>query len=273
MLLETIKDTFDANPVRIPEERLQPLTLLGKISNKAYFLGNMYNIENETLLEDKPNINKSKLANVSSKKSKKVNLDIGINILDGFLKGFGINANLFGEIKNHFANVKSLSFSFDDVNRFYIEPIELFSWLQNKDIIIKSPVLQPFMQEENSLYVIDSIITSKSFSISIENKLDNNVETTIPSLQKILATTDVKVETTSASQTGITFKGNKNLTFAFSCFNISWDKSGKINTLMPNTELVNLGLGNNKDFYYPVEKAILYDEMFLIEWTNQTETL
>lgn len=268
LLLDTIRETFEANPVRIPEERLQPLVILGKIKSKSYFLGNVNNFEKLNNTKKAPKINRSKLANVTNKKTKEVNLDVGINILEGFLSGFGINAKLFGEIKTCLNGVKSLSFSFDDVVRLYVEPIEVSNWLLENNTFLKSQAIIPFSEEGKDLYIIDSVITSKSLSINIESKSDNNFIANIPTIQNILSSTDIKIETSLTNQTGITFKGDKSLTFAFSCLSLYWDKSKTLISILPNTELVNLGLGENKDIYYPTDKAILYNDPVLIEWSN-----
>ena len=132
-LLNLLRDTFFANPIKVPETRISPLCVIAKTKNKEKVIGRL-----EQLLTDytpfpiKPKI--SKMANVSAQKTKTVNFKLGFEVMDGFLKGMGVSG---ASIKANFDGVKNISFSFKNVNRDWIDIGYMGNFLSNKKLNIK----------------------------------------------------------------------------------------------------------------------------------------
>ncbi len=120
-LMKLLKDTFQATPVRIPEERFQPMIAVAKFGDDNKYLGRI-----EKLLTDPATYPAaplvSQMANVSGTKTKEVNFELGFSLLSGFLKGMGMDG---ASLKASFSGVQKMSFSFQDVKRYYIEIADL----------------------------------------------------------------------------------------------------------------------------------------------------
>src|SRR5713101_611181 len=91
-LLDTLRDTFGANPVRVPEKRILPLCAVAVRGDKTAFRGAF-----EPLLTGSQKFSlpewahaSSPMANLSDKRSHSVNLGLGLDILGSFLAGFGV---------------------------------------------------------------------------------------------------------------------------------------------------------------------------------------
>ncbi len=85
-LVETVRELVEAMPLRVPEERFQPLCLMATVSGKLVFLGHLSNA-----LVHPPDfkgiIAASRMASISGKSSRRVDAALGLEILEGFLTG------------------------------------------------------------------------------------------------------------------------------------------------------------------------------------------
>src|SRR4051794_40580878 len=107
-LVTTLRDVFHANIVRTPEARIQPLAVVASTKRQSDFRGALL-----PLLKGRQPIHvalqTSRMADVSGKHSRQVSLDLGLQVLEGFLKGFGLPA---AGISAKFAGASSVSFVF-----------------------------------------------------------------------------------------------------------------------------------------------------------------
>src|SRR6266576_3515499 len=90
-LIKTLRQVFGANIVKIPEERIQPLSTIVKNGSSLFYQGNLAPL----LTQDVPElaavpVKIARMSDVSGKRSRNVSIEIGFEILDGFLRGFGI---------------------------------------------------------------------------------------------------------------------------------------------------------------------------------------
>ncbi len=107
-LVKTLHGVFKANIVRIPEARIQPLGAVASTPEGPRFWGYLHELVEGTL-EARGAIQESRMADIAGKRSRSVNLDLGLQILDGFLRGFGLPST---GIAAKFAGAKTVSFSF-----------------------------------------------------------------------------------------------------------------------------------------------------------------
>src|SRR5262245_58482552 len=88
-LLKTLLEVFEANIMSVPEERVRPLKVLARLHDKLTFIGEL-----TSLLKGKQDVDVTKsvsqVADISGKRSREVSSEIGLHILDGFLRGFGL---------------------------------------------------------------------------------------------------------------------------------------------------------------------------------------
>jgi len=223
-LLKVLKDALKANPIRIPEERIKPLIVLSKQGNNNKFIGDIKNLLENNTHVDIP-IENSQMADISSTRSKKIDASLGLQVLDNFLKGFGSKA---ASIEFAFNGAKTISFSFDNVQRQYIDLGTLGKVLVQKKVDISNPVIQNFIEEKSECIILDSVITSNNFSIRVEDEYSTGFSFNIPEINKVLSSLNNDIKVSSSSSLEITFNGSKQLAFAFTCLLVNIDDEGHI---------------------------------------------
>jgi hypothetical protein len=267
-LVNTLHSVFNANIVRVPEARINPLCMVAVTPQGPRFWGYLPDLvegkkDLQNAIDRQKAIGESPMANVSGKKSRSVNLDLGLQILEGFLGGFGLPS---AGIAAKFNGAKTVSFSFQGVARSFISPGTLGKLLGDHALDKGNTANDLFFQQAASLLVTDSVITSRDFSIQVGETKSSDFKLDVPAIQNIVgkANAAVKVETTTGLD--ITFKGDTPLTFAFTCLRCNADSAGRL-SLVPHFEKVSFGVekmvrGNDAD--YPPQQ--LYNAPGLIEW-------
>lgn len=257
-IVKTLRSVFQANIVRIPESRIQPLTTIIKNGKTRKFWGEISAMVEGDLLSADEAIEKSKMADVSGKQSKSIDLDLGLQILDGFLKGFSLPS---AGIQAQFKGAKTVSFSFKEVERKYIQPVVLGGLLTGHVLDSENMANNIVFQREADLFVIDSIITSSDFSINVEQTNTKDFKLDIPTIQSVIGKVDAKVKVESATGLDIIFKGYQPLTFAFTCLRANIDPAGRIILKLADNfiEMFNHGEDN-------YEKELLSDDLGMLEW-------
>lgn len=224
VLVNLIRETFNANPVRVPEERIMPMTILGVSGKKVTFLGSVV-----PLLSGKKGLKvkqqKSQLPNVSASKSKAISTEIALKIMDGFLSGLGSNS---AGLEHSFKGINKVSFSFQDVNRHHVDVNELLKVLGTEKLDKEHPVAKAFINESMRCVIITSVITSSSFTIKSESDSLHQTDLNIPEIQGLFSSKGNKVKVSSASKAEVSFKGSKDLAFAFSGLGLIISDDGSV---------------------------------------------
>jgi hypothetical protein len=223
-LLSLLRDTFNANPVRVPEQRILPLCAIIQLGDKSKFLGRIENLMTDTTFLTM-DVQSSQMADVSAKKSRTVNLKLGLEVLDGFLSGMGAGS---ASIKGAFQGVEKVSFSFQNVVREWLDIGELGSKLIRRNLNPDNATSSDIINNQYPLLVIDSIITSNNFTINIEKTLSESFKLNIPEIETLIHFKDNSLEIKSSNGKEISFKGPQPLAFAFSGIRLYSDIMGQI---------------------------------------------
>ena len=162
------------------------------------------------LLSGYPLALKAVLPNLRTKTAKKILEDLDKR-LDGLDKG-----NAQERIKSI---IKCIEYSHSNLSE---DAQKLFDQTDTQQII----------SGEAELFVINSIITSRDFSIHVTESKAGNVDLDIPTIQTLVTNSNIAISVQKESETAITFKGDKALTFAFTCLVCEVDEAGRI-TLRP----------------------------------------
>ncbi len=221
-ITDEIRDLFDANPLKIPEARIQPMCMLEINDHKPKYLG-----EFKFLVKDGfkhvITIHTSPVAEVSNVKTKKIDFKIGFDILGNFIKALGLDPAVIG------ASVKGsskMSFSFGNVIRKYIDPLELGHILVSNDI--KGDPDNMFIEDiihkkDVKLALITDVLTSTDFSLATYKDNTTGAEINIPLIQEYLSNIDTKLSIEKVSENEVKFTGDTALTYAFTCVEITID--------------------------------------------------
>ncbi len=270
-LVELLRTLFDANIVRVPEERVKPLMVIASCDKKLIFRGALLPlIDSELPMLNDSLIISSRMANISGKRTKRVSIDIGLQILDGFLSGFGIPS---AGISNNFSGVSEVSFSFQNVERRYVDSNLIGRILSEKNIDQDNPAAKIFLGKDAcELLVIDSVITSSDFSISVDRTNSEEFELNVSAIQDFVGKLNSGISVSTTSGYDLVFKGNKHLTFAFSCIRLTVDSNGQIFSFSPlfdvswlSTNFRSISSAKPKILYNP-DRVLLMEEPSLIIW-------
>jgi hypothetical protein len=236
-IITTLRSVFHANIVEIPEERIRPLSLVAKIgSSKTSFRGVLSAALKAPTNYSDPPINESTMANVSGTKSRQVDAKVGLQILGNFLSGFGVSP--IG-IDAAFTGATKVSFSFNKVIRYWIDDDVLGSELTGSVLDKANPGAAIFFQPggKYTCFIIDSTITSSDFTISVDQSSGGNFQIKLPAIQQIVQNAQANMSVASSSSTSISFTGQRQLAFAFSCISAQLDSDGRILALQPGGDL------------------------------------
>lgn len=223
-LLILLKQTFKANPIKIPEERIKPLTVISRKNRKYKYIGAIENLLNDTS-QLNIQLETSQMANLSATKSKSIDAKLGLQVMDGFLQGFGASGV---SLNGAFKGAEKISFSFQDVSRSYLDIGKLCSELAKRKFNIEHPINKNFLEETEQCIIIDSVITSNNFSMKVEETTQKDFKLDIPEIQEILKSKGNKVSAKSSSSLEISFQGETSLAFAFTCHVLNCDEDGSV---------------------------------------------
>lgn len=262
-LINTLRGVFSANIIRIPEERIKPLCILAGKKNQTKFIDHIDTLLKTSSKNDNAlnniQILVSEMSDISGKKSTKINLDLGLKLLDSFFKGFGIESCA---IKSSFENVLEVSFCFKNVQRLYISMGNLSKIFINKKIDTANPLSSIFFGEnKHDFLLIDSVIQSSDFSISVEKATSSDFKLDIPVISQMIANANSEVSVASNTGLDLIFKGKKHLSFAFTCLKFEPDENGKIRLMMPDSSGKILFSGDDSEelIDFEIEKHLIHD--------------
>ena len=156
------------------------------------------------------------MPSISGTKTRAVSLDLGLEILGNFLQGFGVPS---AGLSAAFQGAKKVSFSFNQVIRYFVDVNDLGERVARFGVDRANPAGSIFFQEGNAYRccILDSAITSRDFTISVEETSKDDFHIDVPTLEQIVTKAKAGMSITESSKLTISFQGDKQLGFAFSC--------------------------------------------------------
>ncbi|WP_128547034.1 gasdermin [Larkinella soli] len=214
-----LRQTFGATPLRIPEARVKPLVVVARRKDNIQFRGEL------KYLLDKPDwtfsLSEDPVSSASLDRTRKVDAEIGLELLQGFLKG--LNA---GTAPVHAAlkNLKTLSFSFRNVRRRYADLNLLGQALAGVHIDMNHPSMGIFQGEDaHEMLLVSDVIVSNLIALNDESGGEAGLSAGLPEWTEYLAKAKTDLKRVSSEKSSILFEGEDYLTFAFSCVRLQAD--------------------------------------------------
>jgi len=225
-VLSVIRENFDATPLKVPSTIEQPLFVFAYDGSRAMPRGHLkYLLKGSKSLLIKSDI--SPVSEVAGKKTRSVDLNFGVQILQGFLKGLGLGAP--APIEASFKGAKEVSFSFSNVERRFLDVLKLGDKLKDKVIDLSNPAVNLFFDDQHQFLVINNVFASNGFTLHVEKSSNSDFAVDVPLIQEAIADAKAGVKVSSTGSNTITFEGEQYLTFAFTCVEMHLDpQSGKI---------------------------------------------
>lgn len=251
-----LRETFSATPLKVPEARIQPLTILAYKNEETNFRGHLrYLLQNTDLFN--PAIEAAPVANVSLQRTKKVNIDLGLSILDGFFKALKLDNVALGTTLK---GVKEMSLSFSNVQRRFVDLGALGQSVKNNRLDLTNPSIGVFTGDQPSdMLVISDAIVSTGFTINNESGREDAFDVNVPLVEKYITDAKLNVKVEKNSKSSISFEGEEALTFAFSCVRVLFDPATGALSLM---ETVNPKRDTDPDAPPVVQKMVLDDDLY-----------
>jgi hypothetical protein len=238
-VIDTLRNVFHANIVAVPEARIRPLIVIAASKDQTSFRGQILPLLKKPTAYTDPVIRQSGMPAVTGTKTRQVSADFGLQILGNFLQGFGVPS---AGIDAAFSGASSVSFSFSNVIRFFVDVNELGEHLVNSVLDRDNPGSEVFFRDKNPLKccIVDSAITSSDFTLSVEKANSENFQLDVPMISEIVSKGKGGVKVSSSSKLAITFQGDKQLGFAFSCLHATFYPDGRIASLEPGGDIPRL---------------------------------
>ncbi len=226
-ITDHIRDHFGANPLKSPEARIKPMCMLEVQRDKQDYLGEFAFLIVGDMPEEIP-VNEEPVAPISDERSNTVDFKIGFGILGNFLKVLGVDpAGVGAAMKKS----KKMAFSFSNVRRRFIDPLQLGKVLSQHDIIGDTDnfMLHPAINDKRiKLALITDIIVSNNFSISTFTESETEAELDVPLIANAVSNFNTEVKVERKSNNEVKFNAPNDLTFAFSALELKIDPaSGK----------------------------------------------
>jgi hypothetical protein len=238
-IVDTLRNVFHANIVAIPESRIKPLVIAAASTASTSFRGRIVPLLKKPTGYTDPPIQTSTMPSISGTKTREVSLDLGLEILGNFLKGFGVpSANLSAAFKG----ATKVSFSFNKVARLFVDINELGEHVTGSVLDRNNPGASIFFAADNPFkcYILDSAITSQDFTFSVEQSNTQDFKVSLPTISAIVSQANAGVTIKSSSSVSVSFQGDRPLGFAFSCVLATFDATGRIVTLEPGGDIPQL---------------------------------
>lgn len=230
-----LRDVFRANVLRIPEERIVPLTVLVSTRQGVRFVGSI-----GSLLAGPPldvaaaDVKESDMASLNNRRSRLLESEMGLKVLSGLLSGMA--GRDVPEVSAHLKEAKSIRFCFPTVNRRYIEIGRIGQLLADRELNHANLLFGALLDPKATVRLIDSVITSRDFEIDLGDDGNAKLKVDAGRLREILAGAKVEVEATDAKH--LSFSSKHDLSFAFTCVNVGLSQDGAIRAIAPSADKV-----------------------------------
>ena len=233
----TYLNRFGYNVVRHPQTSIGPLGVLGRKNRTVKYLGSLNQLVNSSV--GLPEIETDLPAtDISGQSTDDLHIGFGLSLMKSVLTGLGGNP----EVKSSFKRARAVNFRFNNVLLDRVAPLSVAKYL-NDQVLDDDPLLAQYAEGDGTLYVITEIVKSRSLSVTAKNKKGTEVEIDVPTLQTTVGA-NVKVE--PASESTVSYIGNKDLVFGFGCFEIGLEagKFALFSTRPGSTTAMALGAGH-----------------------------
>lgn len=242
-LAGTLYHLFGANIVRVPDTQVQPLCVVAHRGGRSSFRGSLL-----PLLDDGRPLGlqpvRSQLSAIAGKRSRKVTLDLGIHLLRGFLKGFGLPG---AELISHLGGASTLAFSFPSVQRIALD-INALGWaLGERRIDPGNPAAAIFFESpRHDLLLIDSVLTSSEMTVTLGSERGSKLDLDISALRRLAVEIGANVNAEGTADVELTLNSPHELTFAFTCVRLALEEDGRVGALPPDHRVHTLGAANGR---------------------------
>jgi hypothetical protein len=157
---------------------------------------------------DDPTIKDERMADISRAISKRMEMNFGLQLLEGFLVAMGAGG-IVNKVRNGYEskNTSMLSFRFADVRRYYVDPYWLSEEISDHTIRKDSAMYG----EGYRYFLVTAVVRSTSINVIAQDENTKAVDVDAEALQLADVSADASVEKSAEGE--LTFKGKESLAF------------------------------------------------------------
>jgi hypothetical protein len=226
-LVRRFLDDYGVNLLRVPRENASCGDLYVKNKRAVSAPGDL-----RGLLEPPPELPPvaaaERLADLAGTISKRVSVDVGLGILEGFLAALGA-VGLLDDAKAKLERSRSagIRFRFRHATRDSLDPIALGNAFRGTRLRTDHPLVSA----DSELYVVGGVVRTPSISIALEDQGSTSVGAGVDALYAVGAKADVKVEREEPGE--ITYRGRKPLAIGVELYSLRYEPGGGTFELAP----------------------------------------
>ena len=230
-VVSELRAIFKANILRVPEERIAPLSVLCSSRDEVRFLGTVGSLLDGTPFEQPiADFKESEMASLVNRRSRSVDAEIALQVLSGFLDGMG--GTLSPKLSSKLREKRTLRFHFPSVRRRYVEIARIGQLLAGRAFDRSNLLSETLLDPRTSVRLIDSVITSSEFEIETGDGGEAGLELDAGLLKQLLM--EAKVDVVAKDANRLAFRSRRRMTFAFTCVNVGLLSTGVIRAIAPS---------------------------------------
>jgi hypothetical protein len=209
--------------IRLPRTKINPLDLVGKLpgGGNAKQLGPLTELVVST--GQSPTVTTDEQAtDLTGKKTDKLDIGLGLNLLTGVIQALGVAS---GALNVAFGNSRQIEFYYEDVRSDSVEPVALMNYLgTHPSLDYNNPAVGQYFLGDGEVVVVTRTLKSHTFSVAAYDQHGQKVGINVNLLRQNLAQTGF--DASEGAESKVSFKGNKDLVFAFQGYLLHVDPQG-----------------------------------------------
>ncbi len=261
-----IHSVLKANVLSVPDARIVTLGVIEKPpmgtpkfrTTISTILDKPTDLElNTGFLSTKP------MSNIAGEQTQATDLNAGLQMLRGFLKGFGVS---LPNLTAHFKDVSKVAFSFENIERTWADNGLLALEFKDQTIVRNAMTQSFFGFPASKLLLIDSVIKSSDFSIHATETTRDSFSFDLDSVQHEMGAKKDQLSVEVQGSHTLTFRSSLSLPFAFTCIHLRLDDQGRVFDMPAFVKPMPNMMQGREGEEWPKEQ--LSDDFFELEFAN-----
>ena len=213
----TFLNKFGYNVIKLPRVGIEPMDIVGK-DKSTEWLGKLSGVWKTTMPPPAPRPPQA-AADVAGQQSDKLELSIGLKILENALRAFGASVP---SLNFAFTKARKIQFTFGSVTSTVVEPLEAGNYLASGDLNTQNPVVSRyFLEDDAEAFLIFDVLKTSSMDVTATDDRGVEVAVDVPQIQSVVGA-NVGVKKSGSSQSTLTFSGQTPVSFGFKAFHINF---------------------------------------------------
>jgi hypothetical protein len=213
----TFLNKFGYNVIKLPRVGIEPMDVIGK-DQSTEWLGKLSAVWKTQMAAPVPRPPQP-ASDVQGQQSDKLELSIGLKILENAVAAFGASAP---SLKFAYSKARKVQFTFGSVTSTVVEPLEAGNYLASGDLNTDNPVVSRyFLEESTQAFLIFEVLKTSSLSVTATDDRGSEIAVDVPQIQAAVGA-NVGVTISKSSQSTLVFSGRTPVSFGFRALHINF---------------------------------------------------